>query len=208
MRWCILTGHSPEYNELGAITLPNHRAYADRHGYTVYEHYHERGNMQADAWDKTRWHKFIALITEYDGIMTIGADALFLRMDIALDDIFVFGADQQIAEENIGGCPYNNDVMLWRSCRSSLDIAYWILGGYDDWMKRPLGYQEALATRLDKKDPLVRDMKVVSAHVMNTCPWPGHPSTYREGDFIIHFFGTTLERKIACAKEWVRRVKE
>jgi hypothetical protein len=203
----IFTGHSPEYEELGAITVPNHRHYAQANGYDLFVHHHERGNEAADLWDRARWRKMLWLLPQYELIMTIGADALFMRTDIRFDSIIEPNFDQVIAEEKIGGCTHNNDVMIWRNAQSSFDLINWILDEYDVHMQKPLGYQATICDRLWRHDATLCKMQTVKPNVMNTCPQKGHGSTYQEGDFIIHFMGAILEDKVRLAKEWIKKIK-
>jgi hypothetical protein len=211
-RWLILTGHSPEYNALGELTVPNHVAYARRHGYAIHVHHHERGNGRADAWDKARWRVFLALLGEYDCVCTIGADALFLTLDTELDAVFAPGADQQMAEERIGGCTLNNDVAFWRSCESTRRMVRWFLDNYDEHLTRPLGYQAVLSEILWKGKTheqwqIVESLRLVDPHVMNTCPQLNTGSTYTPGDFIIHFMGAPLDHKVRLARIWLEEVQ-
>lgn len=210
-KWLIFSGHSPEYDALGVLTVPNHAAYARARGYDVFVHHHERGDVRADAWDKARWRRFLQLLPLYDGIMTVGADALFMRYDIAIESVFGEGAEQQMAEERIGGCTLNNDVALWRNAPSSYEMVNWFLDEYDEHLKRPLGYQASLSEQMwatpDKRLACVRGLRLVEPHVMNTCPQAGTGSTYAPGDWIIHFFGAPLEYKIEYAKRYLQEVK-
>ena len=131
---------------------------------------------------------------QYDVVMNIGMDTLFMNHDISVRDVFQPWDSVLVAREETGWWPINNDVMIYRAGRAEKLIERFI-NDFDVWKQYPWRQQTHLWNLL-QEEKWVRDMvRLVPAKVMNQ-----HPNNWQLGDWIVHFYNMSLEDKLANAK--------
>ena len=110
MRVLIRSNWSENIQELTDICSASHKAYCKRWGYDYRSNHFDYKNYNEVVIDDLRG--LLADLSEYDVVMTIGMDTLFMNHDIAIADVFHRYDDVLIAREETGWWPINNDVMI------------------------------------------------------------------------------------------------
>lgn len=207
MKWLISTTYGVEFDELMDILNPNTLKYCRKWGYD-YNVHHAKFNG-----DSVYYNANLNLIKEmlpyYDAVLLIDADVMFLRHDISLDSIFRQDADQQIAKEALNqfGSPINAGVVMLRNVPGSVELIDRLLSDRPKYNGHPWVWQKQLWDMYQDEDPLMKRFAIVSANTMNSHAWPGFECSYKDGDFIVHFFCTAYKEKIRKAKEFMQKVR-
>ena len=186
----ILTNTSQKIKDLSAITLPNKQSYADKHKYVLHCVDFEYANFNSNILNLLE--KNLSIIQSSDITMTMGADTLFTNNRIKIEDIFLDSDHVLMARENINWWPVNDDVMIWRNSKESINLYKRIITDYEVWKKYPLRIQNHLWNLIVEGQAPIR---LVDAVVMNQ-----HPTKWQMGNWIVHFYGHSLEEKITKAK--------
>ena len=198
MKTLILTNHSVNtpHETLANLTRANKQQYADKHGYTfasVVSNYDRAGMLDG-------FMNLKNLLIEYERIMTVGADVIFINHAISLDE-FEY-APLTIAREHNSFWPVNNDVLIWQRCVQAFDIIDRMIDDIDLWTQYCWYWQVHLWNLMCKEPFYKRNITVVEARRMNSSPMRGL-SEYQLGDFIVHLFGFPIEKKIELAKHYL-----
>lgn len=192
MRVLIRSNWSEKIRELYDICSPNHLAYCKRWGYD-----YVASELDYQNYNKVTLIDMMGLkanLAEYDIVMTIGMDTLFMNQNISIRDVFEPFDSVLIAREETGWWPMNNDVMIYRSgrCEKLLDR---MMNDFDVWKQYPWRQQTHL-WNLMQEEKWVRDMvRLVPAKTMNQ-----HPTKWQLGDWIVHFYNMSIEDKVANAR--------
>lgn len=204
IKFCICSTHSKSYHGLAELTLPNHLQYAWKHGYDYNSHIAETKS------DTVYFNAALILVKDilknYDYVMTVGVDVLFMNQGVTIENIIQSGAEQQIAYERIGGSEYNNDVMIWKNCESTYRLLDKLLAEKDKYVIHPVGWQDHICDMFANKDAAIKSMIAVNADVMNNIGWPNPLIGWKPGNYIAHFFCADLSQKIDLAKEYLPKV--
>lgn len=209
MRTLILTGHSEggKHQELAELTRSNKQAYANKHGYDFVDlviPYCKAGFLQhLDAIKNA--------LNNYERVMTVGADVLFMNHKIALDSFDHFPVT--IAREHNCFWPVNNDVMIWTTSSPiydgwkpyppSLTILERLIQDVDLWMTYCWYWQIHIWNLRCEEEFFEKHINIVEARAMNSTLIKGE-SEFQCGDFILHLLGMPNENKIALAKTYLK----
>ena len=192
MRVLIRSNWSEKIRELYDICSPNHKAYCKRWGYD-----YVASELDYQNYNKVTLIDMMGLkanLAEYDIVMTIGMDTLFMNHNISVRDVFEPYDSVLIAREETGWWPMNNDVMIYRSgrCEKLIDR---MMNDFEVWKQYPWR-QQAHLWNLIQEEKWVKDMvRLVPAKTMNQ-----HPTKWQLGDWIVHFYNMSIEDKVANAK--------
>lgn len=192
MRVLIRSNWSKNIQALTAVCSESHKAYCKKWGYDYkfndldYQNYNQVVIKDLEG--------LLEDLGQYDVVMNIGMDTLFMNHDISVRDVFQPWDSVLVAREETGWWPINNDVMIYRAGRSEKLIERFI-NDFDVWKQYPWRQQTHL-WNLMQEEKWVRDMvRLVPAKVMNQ-----HPNNWQLGDWIVHFYNMSLEDKLANAK--------
>jgi hypothetical protein len=192
MRVLIRSNWSENIRGLYDICSPNHLAYCKRWGYD-----YVASELDYQNYNKVTLIDMMGLkanLAEYDVVMTIGMDTLFMNHDISVRDVFEPYDNVLIAREETGWWPMNNDVMIYRAgrCEKLIDR---MMNDFEVWKQYPWR-QQAHLWNLMQEEKWVKDMvRLVPAKTMNQ-----HPTKWQLGDWIVHFYNMSIEDKVANAK--------
>ena len=192
MRVLIRSNWSENIRGLYDVCSPNHLAYCKRWGYDYLAN-----ELDYQNYNKVTLIDMMGLkanLAEYDVVMTIGMDTLFMNHDISVRDVFESYDSVLVAREETGWWPINNDVMIYRSghCEKLIER---MMNDFDVWKQYPWRQQTHL-WNLMQEEKWVKDMvRLVPAKTMNQ-----HPTKWQLGDWIVHFYNMSLEDKLANAK--------
>jgi hypothetical protein len=127
--------------------------------------------------------------------MWIDADAVIANPNKRLEDLIDERIDFLAAEDQ-SACVINSGVFLVRNCSAVLAMlrrAY----AKVQYIHHPWWEQLALAEALRECSDTVRS-RVVRRRLLNALP-----DEYREGDFIVHYAGYTLEEKLNGLRKYM-----
>ena len=186
----IVTNTSKKIDGLTAITLPNKKSYADRHGYALHCFYFEYDNFNDNI--VKLMNQYFQVMQESEITLTMGADALFTNWRIKIEDVLKESDHVLMAKENINWWPVNDDVMIWRNTQESLSFYKRLIDDYEIWKKYPLRIQNHIWNLIVQGEAPIR---LVDPVVMNQ-----HPTKWQMGNWIVHLFGHALDEKITKAK--------
>ena len=113
MRVLIRSNWSENIQDLTNICSVNHKAYCKKWGYDYKFNHLDYKNYNEVVIDDMKG--LLADLSEYDVVMKIGMDTLFMNHDISIWDVMTDSDAVVIAREETGWWPINNDVMLYRS---------------------------------------------------------------------------------------------
>jgi len=205
----VCSFHTPNFQELAELTVPNKEAYCRRHGYNgVFD---MREGWQ--PYDKFRLVRM--LIEKHDAVLWIDCDALFMnptsKVEALIDRIdgpkvLTITRDGQ----NDGVPSVNSGVFLMEHCPETIEFLDWALRDdiYADATKNP---------NMNKDQPILnafvtvnRDLcRIMPQRTMNSYLRKEYPiylypwSEYEEGDWILHFAGLPYERRIELARRYL-----
>ena len=192
MRVLIRSTWSENIQELTDVCSANHKAYCEKHGYDYKTYYFDYKNFNNVVLDDYGY--LLSNLKDYDVVMTIGMDTLFMNHNISVRDVFEPYDSVLIAREETGWWPLNNDVMIYRAghCEKLIER---MMNDFDVWKQYPWRQQTHL-WNLMQEEKWVKDMvRLVPAKTMNQ-----HPTKWQLGDWIVHFYNMSLEDKLANAK--------
>ena len=189
----IRTNTSAKIAELSAITQPNQKGYAAKHGYEWvceefdYEHFNDNIIAELQSWR--------SLLEKNDTVMWVGADVMFTNWNLPIEFVDV-GSPMLMAREETSWWPINNDVMIFNNAPETFDFIDRMIKDFDIWKHYPWRMQTHTWNLIQEEEWANDSIYIVSAKEMNQ-----HPSRWQLGDWIIHFYGMPLEEKVVRARE-------
>ena len=130
-----------------------------------------------------------------DVLMTVGADVMFMNQWTKIEDILQPDDKVVVARERTTWWPINNDVMIWVNTPDTLALMDRFIADYPLWKEYCWRQQQHLWNMI-QMDPWVRStVRIVEAQVMNQ-----HPDNWQLGEYIIHFYGMEIEKKVNHAR--------
>lgn len=218
MRILILSNWSSKIAEINDLTHPNKQAYAEMHGYD-FDNVKISYNDSHVAMLETLQHK----LSEYNAVMTIGCDAIFVNQSIKVEDrIGDFYGDHRVSCAKDLTCCWpiqiNNDVMIWPNGVHSASLLERLIRDADTWLKYPQLWQCHLwnLIQFEYKD----SVRLVNPRLMNATfqPMTRHmtknedgsmssrltripgASSYALGDWIFHALDMPIGDKLEVLK--------
>lgn len=205
MRLGILVTSTPEHLPLARITVPNRLEYCARHGYSFFLDV-------APFVDPERIVAMQKFLGQVDWLWYQGTDLLITDQRKRAEDLIRPGTDFLIGEDRFG---INSDSMLFRDCGS----CHALLAILKNWRRD--GYKDEQAClaellggsghdwRVTKVIERVQGLRAVIApqrefnaypdydyYAIHSGGNPNDPGRWQKGDFVAHFPGMPMERKI------------
>lgn len=195
MKIRIQTNTSAKIADLSAITQVNQKMYAGRHGYEWVCDYFEYDTPDHNANTLKALHDLKKSIQEVDVLMTVGADVMFMNQLIRIEDIA--GQDDKVvvAKEKAGWWPLNNDVMIWVNKPETIALVDRFIADFEVWKNYQWRLQQHLWNLIQLDSTVRAAVRLVEDQVMNRSP-----KHWQLGDFIIHFYGMEVAKKVEHAK--------
>lgn len=201
MNGIVVTGASDEYRELEAITLPNKRAYCERHGYELVT---MPFGPHGEGADWGRIYKVYRLLcaTTAPFVAWLDCDAIITNADFSLKDI-ANGASVVLASDIHG---VNSGVFVAANNDEAKLYFYAVLGMGPKYFTGWAADQRALEHFI----PYYESAWVMGQRWMNSYRYrescsdvPVIPESgeWQAGDFMLHLAGVKLPRKIEIARE-------
>lgn len=197
MKTLILSNYSDKISELNAVTEPNKKAYADKHGYQFENHKFDYAPEGHVAWIELIREK----LSNFDYIMTIGCDAMFMNLGIEVE--VQEGAALTLAREHITWWPINNDVMIWQKCPDAFMVLDRLMTDSPMWLEYPWLWQNHLWNLMQSNPMFDRAVDLRDAREMNSCLQSGQ-AKWQLGDWILHLLDIPNDQKVKLAKDYLR----
>lgn len=202
MKILILSNWSSKIAEINDLTEPNKRAYAELHGYEF-----QNNKCPYTAETHVDWLKLLqAHLRNYDVVLTIGCDAIFVNQSIKIEDRIghivrpfrndrgeiVYNVDevnpQVVLAKDLTCCwpiQINNDVMIWPAGQHSTSLIDRLIRDADIWLKYPQLWQCHLWNLIQQE---YRDsVRLVDPRLMNATFQPMTRQTYQDKDGVERF---------------------
>lgn len=217
MKFAIVTAHTDNYTPLTDITWDqNKKLYAERHGYDAFALTKFKYPLNQISFERSEFVVELLESGKYDWIYVAGGDTMITNFTIKLEDLvdnmydFIIGVDCH----NI-----NNDSFLARATPLTIQ-----------WLKKVVSMRDAYSTAqwldqsamIDTLDMMGDKIKIVPHRFFNSYDYWQYPQDYQphidkvdifgndgqwqQGDFLIHWPGIKLERRIQLANEKLTQV--
>lgn len=206
MNICIASICFPDYARLGDVTHPVWEAYCEKQGYAWHV---ERAPLSDRG---ANWDKIILisrLLPRYDFVLWVGCDTLVTNSELTIQQQYqpYDGLSILLAADLFG---LNSDVMLFRqSVWSELFLHAVHNVGYIMYRNHHWAEQEAII-RFAHQAPYQEHVGIVpqkgfNSYLQEVYGRPAHwPGNWSPGDWILHFPGLSLERRIELAQDYAK----
>lgn len=193
MKIGVVNYFDTNYDEVGAISVPNKEAYTKRHGYDYLLSHEAIDPTRPASWNKLRI--IMEHIQDYDWLWWNDTDTLIMNPEIKLESLVDPAYPIIVGSDNWGINCGNFFVQNTPSTRDILN-EWW---NKDDEIEHPWWEQRALMELLRTRPEWSNRVKVLPEAAMNS-----HLQHYEEGDFLIHFagFGRNKQGLIDIMKVW------
>jgi galactosyl transferase GMA12/MNN10 family len=217
MKFAIVTAYNQAYEPLANLTWTSNKIpYAQKHGYDYYALTEFKLPTKLISFERTEYVVKLLESGQYDWVYVCGTDTMITNFNIQLENLVDNDYDFVIAADCLG---WNNDSFLARSTDLCIN-----------WLKKVGELTEEYSTSkwldqdamLNTVDMMEDRIKIVPQRVMNSYDYWQYPQDYephvkkvdvlgndgqwRPGDFLIHWPGLPLERRIELAKEKLDQV--
>jgi hypothetical protein len=196
----IVTLATPNMKSMTDISFKNHAFYAKKHDYNYVSYYDSLVDFKYVTWNKV--FAISDLISSFEYICWIDADAIFTNMDTTLESIIEQNPQKHLHVcDDIGGWRLNTGVMIWENCEWSTRV----LKDWSEMEKIPHNQgaeQQQLINYLKK-----HDNDCIHWHVYNRKLFNAHPKDHTEGDFVLHMMGLSGTERIKTFTEWNKNLE-
>lgn len=214
-RIAIVALVSRDYQPLADITIEeNKRPYCARWGNRILEFNVEKTDAKKAGYDRMEKVLEIMLSRDYiDWFWLQGVDTMIMNFTIPMESFIDDNYHLIIARDCYS---LNGDSVLIRNSREGRHLLYRMISERD-WYENMANAPYADCSAYDdlSKDPKWKHLiKVVPQKSFNSADYTlynmaellGHPGQYSEGDFLLHWGGLPLARRIELAKEHLTKV--
>ncbi len=200
-RIALATLYTPEMSEMGQLSSGALCAYAARHGYAAVVATGKIDATRPASWSKLLLvERHLASNPACEWVMWIDADAVVTNPARRVEDLIGEDVDFLVAED-LPPSPMNLGVFLIRNCPATRDL---LRRAYEkgQYTHHPWWEQPAIVEALSEGGAAVR-FRVVPRRLFNA-----FPGEHREGDFILHFAGSSPEAKLAGVRKAVLAARD
>jgi mannan polymerase II complex MNN10 subunit len=196
IKFLVLTLADKNFSEVAAISTPNKRDYARKHGYDFIQE-----TTLLDPSRPASWNKILAVekhLSNYDWIFWTDADSLVMNPAIRLEDIVLDTGED---------CIFTQDENGLNAGEFFVRRSVWVkkfLGEVwaQDQFKDHVNWEQAAITHLLLTKPEYRShIRYIDQSRINSYGSP-YGKTYKEGDFIVHFAGLSCEKEKLIGLMW------
>lgn len=194
----MLSVWTPDYSGLASIVLPNREEYCRAHGYELH-------TFEADKPTDCSgyWLPFIALdglLPHFNVIAVLDIDMVITNRDVSL---LPFVRTPVVAGSDIHG--FNSGFTVWRP--EAMPMLKRVLASRKHFDGYPSPDQVALAHMLicEPGKVSIRQQRECNSYLYAEYGLVYPTGEHQPGDFVIHFPGLSMARRIELAREYVAR---
>lgn len=212
MKFALVTSFDEKYQPLAELTwYQNKKLYAEKHGYDAIA-------ITKDFKYETNLLGFqrLELMTEllesgqYDWLHWCGCDTVITNFNIKLEDLIDDSVSVILATDCLN---INNDSFLIKASPESIAWLKTLTSLREKYAKHPWFDQQAMIETIDMISP---QLKIVPQRFINSYDYTQYPpepphifkrdllgndGQWQSGDFLIHWPGLTLERRLQLAAQ-------
>lgn len=212
----IITLHSKEMNDVAALTLPNKRNYALKHGIDFFVFPEQLTSLSRPfSWSKIP--AIQSILKNYGYVMWMDCDAVFARDDVSILD-FCYGEDLHFCVNQDG---INAGVFFIRNCWQSHRFLEEVWAATEEEILHPWWEQNRMNLVLKEWFTIQHDFEIVRKHSRMIMDYSGNRQfsmryymtkqfnafrdgefKYEKGDFIAHAAGMSNEERVV----WLKKV--
>jgi hypothetical protein len=217
MNFAIVTAHNTTYQPLADITWnQNKRLYAERWGYDAIAKIDEyKYDVSQISFERTELIINLLESGKYDWIHACGCDTMITNFTIPLSDIVDADYDFIIATDCFN---INNDSFLARNTPTTIAWLKHVVDVREQYANDPWYDQQAM---IDTIDMMGDRIKFVPQRELNSYDYDQYPGSvphiykkdmfgndgqWQSGDFLIHWPGVSLERRLPLATQMLTQV--
>lgn len=215
-RVAIVALVSVDYQPLAEITImQNKLPYCERWDYRCYRQHVEKTDAKKAGYDRLEFVLELMNFTKPSAswFWCQGVDTMIMNFTIPMESFIDDNYHLIIARDCYS---LNGDSVLIRNSREGRHLLYRMISERD-WYENMANAPYADCSAYDdlSKDPKWKHLiKVVPQKSFNSADYTlynmpellGHPGQYSEGDFLLHWGGLPLARRIELAKEHLTKV--
>lgn len=198
----IISLYDQGYKHIGQFSDENKQKYAKKHGYDVFIYHNVLDTARPPAWSK-----IIAIqrhLKDYKWIYWSDADSLIMNTNIKLESFVNDDVDLIISKECYYGFLNTGSFLIKNTPWSHILLKR--IYAQRQFINHLLWEQQALAHLLKIDKTIFPHLKIVDQRVLNSNY--GYTSAtqcwYKEGDFVVHFFGPCDKAKLM--KNWSQSI--
>jgi hypothetical protein len=192
----VLTLYDESFTSLAAISTPNKRRYAQRHGYDYLEQKGILDISRPPAWSKIR--ALLRHLADYDWIFWTDADSLIMNPALRLESFLDPGYDMVVSADPSG---LNTGHFLLR--RSDWSFSF-LEATYRQvqFIHHPWWEQMAILHLLGNSPADAARVKILHKRELNSYRWD-----FRDGDFLVHFIYDPLVVRRLYMRAWAAKAE-
>jgi hypothetical protein len=223
MKFCVVNAHLPNYEALAALTTYGNRTdYCKRHGYTLEVKTCDwlMPAVHPVSWDRMALIRDILSKPRFDWVWCSGTDTLNTNFNIRLEDL----ADDKfhVIASCEWCCTFQADSFLVRNSPEGRDWINAILSHYDEYKNDGWVEQRAILNTLPQFEGIVkilpqramnsydyalyREQYAGAPNVQNGLDYFGNSGQWQPGDFLIHWPGISLVKRLELARKYLALV--
>lgn len=206
MNICVITLATPEIDAVASLTIPNHKAYCEKHGYQYNAHY-GRLSSRHPAWDKIL--AVMRLLTYYDYVMWIDADCVFNNFDKKIEDYMdkcgTFCRDVAYNGSNGQWHYVNTGVFILKHDNKSFELLHEVWRG-KDYNVDVLDKRSYNGWPWEQGPVCEYLMKSNDFSILENMDMNCHPNIANENTYIIHYMGWRAGEGVE--KDYLDKIKK
>lgn len=217
MTFALVTAHNAAYQPLADITWDqNKRLYAEQWGYDAHAKTTDyKYPVSQISFERTELIIELLESGKYDWIHACGCDTMITNFTIPLSDIVDTDYDFIIATDCFN---INNDSFLARNTPTTIAWLKHVVDVREQYANDPWYDQQAM---IDTIDMMGNHIKFVPQRELNSYDYDQYPGSvphiykkdmfgndgqWQSGDFLIHWPGVSLERRLPLATQMLTQV--
>ena len=217
MTFALVTAHNAAYQPLADITWDqNKRLYAEQWGYDAHaKTTNYKYPVSQISFERTELIIELLESGKYDWIHACGCDTMITNFTIPLSDIVDTDYDFIIATDCFN---INNDSFLARNTPTTIAWLKHVVDVREQYANNPWYDQQAM---IDTIDMMGDRIKFVPQRELNSYDYDQYPGSvphiykkdmfgndgqWQSGDFLIHWPGVSLERRLPLATHMLTQV--
>lgn len=217
MKFALVTAHNEKYQPLADLTWhQNKELYAQQHGYDAIAKVDGyKYPVSQISFERTELIIELLESGKYDWIHACGCDTMITNFTIKLEDLVDDNYDFIIATDCFN---INNDSFLVKNTPLSIAWLKHVVAVREQYANDPWYDQQAM---IDSIDMMADKIKIVPQKYLNSYDYDQYPGSvphiYKKdmlgndgqwsvGDFLIHWPGVSLERRLPLAQHMLTQV--
>jgi len=216
MNFALVTAHTASYQPLADLTWEqNKKLYAEKWGYGAYVKSEFKYPTAQISFERTELIIELLESGKYDWIHACGCDTMITNFNIKLEDLADNNYDFVIATDCFN---INNDSFLARATPTTINWLKHVVNVREQYANHSWYDQQAMIESIDMMGDKI---KIVPQREINSYDYDQYPGSvphvykkdmfgndgqWQQGDFLIHWPGVPLARRLPLAQHKLTQV--